>query len=108
MTNKTISFENMPSALQELRQEIRALREMISSSPNSKTQDEYFDIQGLINYLPSHPSRSTVYGWTCNRTIPFIKQGKRVVFKRSDIDEWLNENKKRSFNRTMIKNNLDY
>ena len=108
MTNKTISFENMPSALQELRQEIRALREMISSSPTSKLPDEYFDLQGLIDYLPSHPSKSTVYGWTCNRTIPYIKQGKRIVFKRSEIDEWLNENKKRSFSKSQMIKNLNF
>lgn len=98
-TNK-ISFENMPTALQELQQEVRALREMLSATPRTQSPDNYFDFQGLIDYLPSHPSRSTVYGWTCNRTIPFIKQGKRIVFKRSDIDAWLNEHKKRSYNKS--------
>lgn len=104
MANKNITFENMPEAIQELKQEVRALREAISSSPTTKTSDEYFDVDGLRDYLPSNPSRSTIYGWTCNRTIPFIKQGKSLVFKRSDIDSWLNENKKRHFPKSNIDN----
>jgi len=35
-------------------------------------------------------SKSTVYGMNNRRVIPFIKQGKKVYYKRSEILEWLN------------------
>ena len=34
-------------------------------------------------------SISTVYRYIANRTIPHIKQGHRVIFIESEIDEWL-------------------
>ena len=50
---------------------------------------ELLDIDGLIKYLPSHPAKKTVYDWCTNRSIPFYKQGKRTVFRKSEIDAWL-------------------
>jgi excisionase family DNA binding protein len=31
----------------------------------------------------------TLYGFTSNRVIPFIKKGKKVQFLQSDLDQWL-------------------
>ena len=39
-------------------------------------------------------ARQTLYGMTSQRTIPFFKRGKRILFKRSEIEEWLLENRK--------------
>lgn len=33
--------------------------------------------------------KSTVYAATSNRTIPFFKRGNRVLFRRSELVQWL-------------------
>jgi excisionase family DNA binding protein len=36
----------------------------------------------------------TLYGFTSNRTIPFIKRGKKLYFKKSELELWLAEGRK--------------
>lgn len=36
-------------------------------------------------------SRSTLYRWTSKRKIPHIKAGGRVLFRPSDLDQWLKD-----------------
>ena len=36
-------------------------------------------------------AKQTVYGFTSKRLIPFIKKGKKLYFKKSDLEEWLLE-----------------
>lgn len=50
---------------------------------------QWLNIAELIDYLPNHPAEQTVYGWTSARKIPFHKQGKSIMFKKSEIDAWL-------------------
>ena len=38
----------------------------------------------------------TIYGYTAKRMIPFIKKCKELYFNRSDLEEWLNEGKKKT------------
>jgi excisionase family DNA binding protein len=36
--------------------------------------------------------KSTIYRMTFNETIPFSKMGKRLVFSRKDLSEWMRVN----------------
>ncbi len=38
-------------------------------------------------------SKSAVYKKTSERNIPHFKKGKKLYFKRIELDEWLTENK---------------
>ena len=49
----------------------------------------YLTIDDLSEYI--HLSRSTIYKKTSARLIPYIKSGKKLLFKKDAIDEWLNE-----------------
>lgn len=40
--------------------------------------------------------KSTLYSYTSNRLIPHYKRGKRLVFKKSDLEAWLSENRKKT------------
>ena len=53
---------------------------------------QWLNMAELIDYLPSHPAEQTVYGWTSTRKIPFHKQGKSIMFEKSEIDAWLEGN----------------
>lgn len=51
-------------------------------------------------------AKQTLYGYTSRRLIPFIKRGtKKVVFKRSELQSWLDEGRKATI--TEINKELD-
>jgi excisionase family DNA binding protein len=49
----------------------------------------YFAVDELSDYLKM--SRSTIYKKTMDRQIPFIKAGKKLLFKQEAIDLWLED-----------------
>jgi excisionase family DNA binding protein len=38
-------------------------------------------------------SKSTIYKYTSTKEIPHFKRGKRLFFKKAELDEWLTTNK---------------
>jgi excisionase family DNA binding protein len=38
----------------------------------------------------------TIYGFTSKRLIPFIKKGKKLYFRKGDLEEWLEEGRKKT------------
>ena len=49
---------------------------------------KYLTVQMLCGYI--HKSRSTVYKMIQKNTIPYTKLGRGVLFKREEIDQWIN------------------
>ncbi len=47
----------------------------------------YLKITQLSNKLNVH--RSSIYRWMKSYSIPFNKIGGRILFKESEIDEWI-------------------
>ncbi|MBI2730495.1 MAG: helix-turn-helix domain-containing protein [Sphingobacteriales bacterium] len=50
---------------------------------------EVFNLNQAAEYVSL--SKSAIYKKTSERNIPHFKQGKRLYFKRSELDEWLTE-----------------
>jgi excisionase family DNA binding protein len=48
---------------------------------------EYLTISQASAYL--HLATPTIYGFTSKNEIPFLKKGKKLYFKRTDLDLWL-------------------
>jgi excisionase family DNA binding protein len=61
-----------------------------SEIPLSNT-NEIMNLEQLAKYV--NQSKSAMYKQTSSRTIPFYKNGKRVYFKKSEIDAWLTKTK---------------
>jgi excisionase family DNA binding protein len=55
-------------------------------------RDKLFNVREASEYLDIAPQ--TLYGYTSNRTIPFIKKGKKLYFRKCDLDEWLSQGRK--------------
>ena len=53
-----------------------------------RLREGLMDIDGLIQYLPDQPAKKTVYSWTNKKLIPYYKYGKKLFFKKTEIDEW--------------------
>lgn len=86
--------------LTDLEQLIRAAirDELKSQKTDSEDADRWLSIDELREYLPDHPAKQTIYGWTSNYEIPFHKrQGQKAVyFLKSEIDAWLVKGRKKT------------
>ena len=98
-STEKITFDQLPQAVTELRQEISGLKNLInalvSKSP-AYTADQWMNLDQLREYHPDKPARSTVYEWGCQNRIPVHKDGKKLRFLRSEIDQWLSGGKIRT------------
>ena len=68
----------------------QALREVLHESdftPQPHLQSDLMDVQEAASFLKI--SVHTLYSRTCNRTIPFYKQGRRLVFDREELRAWV-------------------
>lgn len=89
----TLTFEQLPQAVATLIEEVRDMKELLSGNVATTTAtndtDRWFTVKELCNYLPTKSKPQTVYGWRLNKLIPYHKKGKRLLFLKSEIDEWL-------------------
>ncbi len=57
---------------------------------NSKSNDnELMTVDELVRYLKRKTKKHSIYGKVHNRTIPFLKNGNLLLFRRKHIDIWL-------------------
>lgn len=91
---ETITFETLPGAVSELNRKIDLLLSQTQLSQKDQTPDRLLTIEQFIDYLPEHPAKQTVYGWINLRCVPYEKHGKRLYFRKSGIDTWLNNGRK--------------
>ena len=90
----------MPQLMASILEKLETLEQKFDAlqSNNNVEADAWFSLQDLCNYLPNHPAEQTVYGWTSSRTIPFHKNGKSIIFRKSEIDNWLMQTSRKSAN----------
>ncbi len=97
MKTEPITFEQLPQAMGTLLAEIRELRNnLILITKPSIEKDRWLNISELQEYLPDHPAKATIYGWIHHRLIPYHKTGKRLRFLQQEIDEYLQEGKRKT------------
>lgn len=100
MTSNNHHYASLPALIitspQELEQLINASvqRALQGFHPAEHPPESgrYLTITEAASYL--NLAKQTLYGYTSNRTIPFIKRAKRLLFLKSDLDSWLAEGKK--------------
>jgi excisionase family DNA binding protein len=54
------------------------------NTPTPKKENKLLSINEAAKYL--NLAKQTLYGFTSTRTIPFIKKGKKLYFKKSDLN----------------------
>ena len=86
-TNMNNTFDSLPGLVAEINKKIDIL---MSDRESPATEEDYLmSVEGLIDYLPEKPARQTIYGWIHNSKIPYEKHGKRLYFRKSEINNWL-------------------
>jgi excisionase family DNA binding protein len=63
------------------------LTEHQRAAAGNEGQDKIFTVDTVCQYLDLKPA--TIYTMTHKKAIPFFKKGKKLYFKKSQIDKWL-------------------
>jgi excisionase family DNA binding protein len=66
---------------------IDALYEIIDRFQKPQVESDYFTTNELADYL--QVTLPTVYKYVAKKEIPYVKLGRFVRFKKSDIEQWL-------------------
>lgn len=93
MEKSSITFNDLPAAVSYLVEKIDRLESLLekhNQAPVPEPASKWMDVKELQAYLPDHPAAPTIYGWIRNGLIPYYKKGKKLSFKRSEIEEWMN------------------
>ena len=91
MEENSIRFEDIPNAITGVLKKLSSLEDKIDGIyelVQSEKEETWFTVAELCAYLPTHPVEHTIYCW----------RGKRIMFLKSEIDEWLQGTKGKSKN----------
>jgi excisionase family DNA binding protein len=92
-----ITFNEIPQAIEILLAKMEKIESFLCNKDCISNSDEWFSLDQLCKYHPGNPSRQTVYGWVCSRSIPFHKAGKKLLFLKSEIDNWIKSGRVKTF-----------
>jgi excisionase family DNA binding protein len=65
----------------------------IDNAPTRK-DNELMNVQQVADYLTL--AVQTIYGLVHNMEIPYFKRGKRLYFRRTEIDDWISQAKRKT------------
>ena len=88
-----LTFEQLPEAVTNLTREVSALRQLlISKEQHTEQQEQFLTIQQAAEFLCL--TVPTIYSKVSRRELPFMKQGKRLYFAKSELSDYLRRGKK--------------
>ncbi len=61
---------------------------------NHPPEPDIIDLNGVVGYLGL--KRSTLYTMTSRKEIPYYKVGRKLLFKKSELDRWVKEGKRKT------------
>lgn len=67
------------------------LKTVMKNDNGTVTITEVLNLKRAAEYVSL--SKSAIYKKTSERNIPHFKQGKKLFFKRSELDDWLTRNR---------------
>lgn len=81
----------------------KSIIKAISSIEKQEPEKELMNLAEFVEYLPEKPANQTVYCWVNAHKVPYEKIGKKLFFRKSDIDEWIKNGRKISIEYFMKK-----
>ena len=99
MARNSISFNDVPEVLAYLVEKVDRLESLLSTTTSAapaEKQAAWMTMAEFREFHPEHPAPTTVYGWVRNGLIPHYKKGKKLFFKRSEIEAWLNDGRQKT------------
>jgi hypothetical protein len=97
MFNDELSFNDVPKAVAHLITKVEKLETLLTEKqPQAQEGDQWFNLDDLCKYHPDKPAKQTVYAWIGQRSIPYHKKGKKLMFLKSEIESWLKDGRRKT------------
>ncbi len=102
MTKELIQVEVITISNQQLEAlldaKVKLILDAISQANSKSDSDEWFDLKGLIAYLPSHPKAQTIYEWVHKGVVPYHKSPdtKMLYFLKSEINDFIKTGRRKT------------
>ena len=97
MFSNELSFNDVPKAVAHLISKVERIETLLNSKQSpTQESDQWLNLNDLCKYHPDHPAKPTVYAWIGQRSIPYHKKGKKLMFLKSEIDIWLKEGRRKT------------
>jgi excisionase family DNA binding protein len=84
-----VTHDNLPQAVEHLLEIVAVQVEEKQNQLMQTSDDDDMDIDQASKLLKK--SKSTIYRYTCNNTIPYYKIGKSLRFRKSELLEWIKD-----------------
>lgn len=94
-----LTHDTLPEGVTELRKEVHELKRLFlekREQQSTKQADQWFGLSDLVKYDPARRSKATWYSKISRGEVPHHKNGKNLVFLKSEIDDWLKTGKRKS------------
>ena len=94
---QTLSFEQLPGAVTELFRKLEGIESALIQLTDTRPKvNERLTAKAAAEYL--NIALPTLYAHTSQKIIKHYKAGKKLSFLKSDLDEFLNEGRKKTAN----------
>ncbi len=84
MANSNNPFEELSSRLDRIEY---ILGQISNSKESSSDPDELLTLEEAAAFIKT--PKKTIYQYTSQRVIPYIKSGRRLLFRKADLNNWL-------------------
>ena len=96
---ENLTFDQLPQAVTKLTNEVSELKRLLIEKQEqtpTKQPDQWFNLNELIKYDPAKRTKATWYSIVSRGKVPYHKNGKSLVFLKSEINEWLKTGRRKS------------
>jgi len=73
--------------IEDMLNDLKRASENSLLTSQSKSSPDILNVNQIADYLSV--SKATIYKYTADRIIPHFKRGKRLYFKKSDVEAWV-------------------
>ena len=96
--DKEITFDQLPQAVAQVYKKLDQIEQLLLKNNSTPEPDPitWMDLEALIAYDPEKRAKTTFYAYVKRRQIPFHKRGKKIIFLRSEIDNWLKHGRQKT------------
>ncbi|MGN7986030.1 helix-turn-helix domain-containing protein [Pedobacter sp. 22226] len=89
-----LTFEEIPAFLQGLSEKLDRIEELLGARPQEVPEQEIMDVTEASNFL--RLKVSTIYTKVCRGELPGFKMGKRVLFNRQELKQYMESRHRKS------------
>lgn len=86
-------FEILEQRMIRLEEKLNTILNAINAS-KTITTDEYWNVEEAAEFL--HLSKATMYAKVCKMELPSHKFGKRLFFKRADLERFIEKGRRKT------------